>query len=145
MKKILIIFTTILLSLSFLSCEEESCFTPPEPPVFEFVNANGDNLIASGLLTKGEIVIQQDLGNGNSLRINVQITEDNKALLENVGWYDGTRNYSVYLILDSVKSFNFSVRSSKIKDNCSGYKIDEVLIENTLSAKKDGYYRIVVD
>lgn len=96
-------------------------------------------------MTKGEIVIQQDLGNGNNLRINVQITEDNKALLENVGWYDGTRNYSVYLILDSVKSFNFSVRSSKIKDNCSGYKIDEVLIENTLSAKKDGYYRIVVD
>jgi len=145
MKKILIIFTTILLSLSLLSCEEESCFTPPEPTVFEFVNDDGHNLIASGLLTKGEIVIQQDLGNGNSLRINVQITEDNKALLENVGWYDGTRNYTVYLILDSVKSFNFSVRSLKIKDNCSGYTIDEVLIENTLSAKKDGYYRIVVD
>jgi len=57
-----------------LSCEEENCFTPPEPTVFEFVNANGDNLIARGLLTKGEIVILQNLGNGNSLGLNVQIT-----------------------------------------------------------------------
>ncbi|SFN89588.1 hypothetical protein SAMN05421741_11332 [Paenimyroides ummariense] len=145
MKKTLIIFTTILLALSLFSCEEENCFTPPQPIVFEFVNADGDNLIASGLLTNGEIVIQQDLGNGSSLRINVQITEDNKALLENVGWFDGTRNYTVYLILDSVKSFNFSIRSSKIKNNCSGYIIDDVTIENTLSTKQDGYYRVIMN
>jgi len=145
MKKTLIIFTTILLSLCLLSCEEENCFTPPEPTVFEFVNDDGHNLIASGLLTKGEIVIQQHLGNGNSLGINVQITEDNKALLENVGWYDGTRNYTVYLILDSLKSFNFSVRSSKIKNNCSGYTIDDVTIENRVSTKGDGYYRITIE
>ncbi|SFO16667.1 hypothetical protein SAMN05421741_12343 [Paenimyroides ummariense] len=145
MRKTLIIFTLNLLSLSLISCEEENCYTPPEPTVFEFVNAQGQNLIASGILTKAEIVIYEDLGNGNSLGINVQITKDNKALLENVGWYDGNKNYIVYIILDSLKTFNFTVRSSKIKNSCSGYKIDNVNFDNIDSIKKDGYYMLTIE
>ncbi|KAA5537904.1 hypothetical protein [Paenimyroides baculatum] len=86
----------------------------------------------------------QDLGNGNNLEINVRITADNKALL-NLGWHDETSNYTAYIILYSLKSFNFNVRSSKIKNNGNGYTIDEVLIENTLSTKQDGYYRITIE
>ncbi|SFN90475.1 hypothetical protein SAMN05421741_11362 [Paenimyroides ummariense] len=109
------------IATSLFNCEAENCFTPPEPTVFEFENDDGDNLIARGILTKGKIVIQQNLGNENRLGINVHITKDNKAQLENVSWFDGTRNDTAYIILYSLKTFNFTVTSSKIKNNCSGY------------------------
>lgn len=126
------------------SCKDD-CYTAPEPTVFEFVNTSGENLIQNGTLTESKIVIQQDNGNGNFAGINVEIREDKKVILKNVGIFEGTRNYNVYLTIDPVKTFNFRVSSSRLTGECDGYKINDLNVENITSAKENGYYKITVD
>ena len=145
MNKIILIYLLIITSIITFSCNEDDCFTPPENVVFEFVNALGENLIENGTLNKSNIIIQQNEGNGNLTGINTKIREDNRVSLENVGWFEGTKDYDVYLTTNPVKTFNFKVISSKITGKCSGYKIENLQIQNINSTTENGYYKIIVE
>lgn len=131
-------------ALAVQNCKED-CYQAPEPVVFEFVNASGENLIQNGTLTKTKIIVQQDNGNGNSAGIDVEIRDNQKAVLKNAGLFDGTRNYQVYLNTDPIRTFNFKVSSGQLTGDCTGYKINNLTIENITWSSGQGYYRIVVD
>lgn len=142
MKKPLIL---ILASALVVQNCKDDCYKAPEPTVFEFVNVSGENLIQNGTLTKTKIIVQQDNGNGNFAGIDVEIRDDKKAVLKNAGLFDGTRNYNVYLNTDPIRTFNFKISSSPLTGDCTGYKIDNLTIENITWSSDEGYYKIVVD
>lgn len=135
----------IVASTLFLQNCKDDCYTVPEPTVFEFVNSSGENLIQNGVLTSSNIVVQQDNGNGNFAGINVEVRDDKKILLKNVGLFDGTRNYNVYLTSDPIRTFNFKISSNQLTGDCDGYEINELTIQNIPSSADNGYYKIVVD
>ena len=145
MKRIFLTFSIIFTSLILLNCSEDDCFTPPENVVFEFVNVSGENLLQNGTLDKSKIIIQQNDGNGNLIGIKTNIREDNKISLEGVGWSESSKDYDVYLTMNPIKTFRFKITSSKITGKCSGYKIDNIQIEDINSTSENGYYKIIVE
>lgn len=132
MKKIFIFFIMIFL---FTACGED-CYNPPQPIVFEFVNAAGENLIANGTLTTYSI---QD---ENNVAIQLTKTSENRVLLENVGAYNGTKNYKFY---SNVRLFDFSIESSEFNSGCEGYQINKLTFTGVEFDVKDenGYYKII--
>ncbi|WP_435525084.1 hypothetical protein [Chryseobacterium indoltheticum] len=131
------IFLFLLMAFVFTSCGEE-CYNAPQPIVFEFVNSNDENLIANGTLTLYNI---QD---ENNTSIQLTKTDDNKVVLENVGAYNGTKNYTFY---SNVKVFGFSIESSEFKGGCDGYQINKLTFTGIAIDVTDekGYYKITLE
>ncbi|MCJ7935552.1 MAG: hypothetical protein MUW56_18490 [Chryseobacterium sp.] len=133
MKKI---FFLLLIAFIFTACGD-SCYNAPQPIVFKFVDSNGENLIANGTLTTYSV---QDENN-----VNVQLTKtsDNMVILENVGTYNGTKNYTFY---SNIKNLDFSIQSSEFKGGCDGYQINKLTftgIDIDVTDDK-GYYKIIL-
>lgn len=131
MKKIICF---LILTLVLLSCGEE-CYNAPQPIVFEFVNANNENLIANGSL--GTFYIKDE----NQANVPLTTTDDHKVILENVGVYNGVKNYKFY---SSVRNFDFSIESSEYKGGCDGYQINKLTFTGIAIDVTDenGYYKI---
>ncbi|WP_346984888.1 hypothetical protein [Chryseobacterium sp. POE27] len=132
MKKLIIFLLPLLL---FTACGED-CYNAPQPVVFEFVNDDGENLIANGTLTTYSI---QD---ENHVSIQLTKTSDNRVLLENVGAYDGTKKYTFY---SNVKVFDFTIQSSEFNSGCEGFQINKLTFTGIAIDVKDenGYYKII--
>jgi hypothetical protein len=132
MKKILLFLLPLLL---FTACGED-CYNAPQPVVFEFVNTDGENLIANGTITTYSI---QD---ENHVAVQLTKTSDNRVLLENVGAYDGTKKYTFY---SNVKVFDFSIQSSEFNSGCDGFQINKLTFTGIAIDVKDenGYYKII--
>lgn len=132
MKKILLFLTIALL---FTACGEE-CYNAPQPIVFEFVNANDENLITNGTL------ISFSIKEENQTNIELTKTDDNKIILENVGAFHGTKNY---VFSSNLKVFDFSIESSEFKGGCDGYQINKLNFTGVAFDVKDenGYYKII--
>lgn len=134
MKKI---FLFLVMAFLFTACAED-CYNAPLPVVFEFVNSNDENLIANGTLTVYSI---QD---ENNVSLQLTKTDDNKVILEKVGAYNGTKNYTFY---SSFKVFDFSIQSSEFKGGCDGYQINKLTftgVDIDVTDEK-GYYKIVLE
>jgi len=131
MKKIICF---LILTLVLISCGEE-CYNAPQPIVFEFVNANNENLIANGSL--GTFYIKDE----NQANVPLTTTDDHKVILENVGVYNGVKNYKFY---SSVRNFDFSIESSEYKGGCDGYQINKLTFTGIAIDVTDenGYYKI---
>lgn len=131
MKKIICF---LILTLVLISCGEE-CYNAPQPIVFEFVNANNENLIANGSL--GTFYIKDE----NQANVPLTTTDDHKVILENVGVYNGVKNYKFY---SSVRNFDFSIESSEYKGGCDGYQINKLTFTGIAIHVTDekGYYKI---
>jgi len=131
------IFLFLLMAFVFTACGEE-CYNAPQPIVFEFVNSNDENLIANGTL--GNYSIQDE----NHVSIQLTKTDDNKVVLENVGAYNGTKNYTFY---SNVKVFDFSIQSSEFKGGCDGYQINKLTFTGIAIDVTDekGYYKITLE
>lgn len=121
----------------FTACGEE-CYNAPQPIVFEFVNSDDENLITNGTLSNYSI---QD---ENHVSIQLTKTDDNKIILEKVGAYNGTKNYTFY---SNVKVFDFSIQSSKFKGGCDGYQINKLTFTGIAIDVTDekGYYKITLE
>ncbi len=132
MKKLILFLFPLLL---FTACGED-CYNAPQPVVFEFVNADGENLIANGTLTT--FAIQDE----NHVGVQLTKTSDNKVLLEKVGAYDGTKNYKFY---SNVKLFDFAIQSSEFNSGCEGFQINKITFTGVGIDVKDenGYYKII--
>lgn len=142
MKKIFLILT---LTFIIFSCRGADCFTPPETTVFEFVNANNENIIKNGTIDVSKIIIQENVGNGDLIGMQVKKSEDYKIIVEKIGWNDGLKNYNATIILPTeAKQFTFSVKSSKLTE-CGGYKIENVEFNNNNATKEAGYYKIKIE
>lgn len=134
MKKI---FTFLLIALLFISCEKD-CYNSPLPIIFEFVNSNNENLIANGALTTYSILDE------NNVNVQLTKTSDNKVIVENVGAYNGTKNYKFY---SNIKNLDLSIQSSEFKGACDGYQINKLTftgIDIEVTDEK-GYYKIVLE
>ncbi|QBA21415.1 hypothetical protein EU348_09500 [Chryseobacterium indologenes] len=134
MKKI---FTFLLVALLFISCEKD-CYNPPLPVIFEFVNSNNENLITNGTLTTYSVQDENNVG------VQLSKTSENRILLENVGAFNGTKNYKFY---SNIKDINFSIQSSEFNGGCDGYQINKLTftgIDIDVTAEK-GYYKIVLE
>lgn len=133
MKKI---FTFLLITILFISCEKD-CYNAPQPIVFEFVNANNENLIANGTLTT------YSLKDENNVSVQLTKTSDNMVILENVGAYNGIKKYT---FSSNVKSFDLSIQSSEFKGGCDGYQINKLTFTgiDIDATDEKGHYKIVL-
>lgn len=139
----------LLLLISFLTllccCRNDDCFTPPDPVVFEILDSTNQNIIANSTIDPSDIFIQENVGNGNSYGVQIKKTDDNKILLREIGYFNGTKDYTVYLALpNDVRKFNFSVQSSKRTQKCEGYKIDNISFMDVTATKENDFYKIVL-
>ncbi len=127
MKKLFFIFVAVLFlaSCSNSSSGGENCFTPPAPIYFKFVDsATGENLIANGTLKASNFSLKDQDGKVADFKV---ITENNlNAVVANIGWYNGVKNY--HFDLGSSKSFDFKVTSHELTGSCGGYSVDNVEI-----------------
>lgn len=125
-----------MVTFMLTACGEE-CYNAPQPIVFEFVDANGDNLITNGALHPFSIQDENQVG------VQVTKTEDDRIVLENVGAYNGTRNYTFY---SPVRTFSFSIESSEFKGGCDGFQINKLTFTGIAIDVKDenGYYKIIL-
>lgn len=113
------------------------CYNAPLPIIFEFVDVNNENLITNGTLNNFSIKDE------NQVVIQASKTNDDKIILENVGEYNGTKNYTFY---SSVKTFNFSIQSSEFKGGCDGFQINKLTFTGVgFDVKEEkGYYKIIL-
>ncbi|AZB29555.1 MULTISPECIES: membrane lipoprotein lipid attachment site-containing protein [Chryseobacterium] len=134
MKKI---FMFLVITFLFTACGEE-CYNAPQPIVFEFVNSDDENLITNGTLSNYSI---QDENNAS---LQLTKTDDNKVILENVGAYNGTKNYTFF---SNLKVFDFSIQSSEFKGGCDGYQINKLTFTGIAIDVTDekGYYKIILE
>lgn len=132
MKKI---FIFLLIASLFTACGED-CYNAPQPIVFEFVNSNDENLITNGSLSSYSIVEENQTG------VQLTKTSDDKIILENVGAYNGIKNYKFN---SNLKNFDFSIQSSEFKGGCDGYQINKLTFTgvNIDVTDEKGYYKIV--
>lgn len=121
----------------FTACGDD-CYNAPQTIAFEFVNADDENLITNGTLSNFSVSEENQAG------IQLTKTSDNKVILENVGAYNGTKNYIFY---SNVKNFNFSIQSSEFKGGCDGYQINKLTFKGIGIDVTDekGYYKIVLE
>ncbi|MCX8531033.1 hypothetical protein [Chryseobacterium luquanense] len=129
------LFLFILMNFLFTACAE-TCYNPPQPIVFEFVNSNDENLITNGTLTQYSIKEENQTG------IQLTKTSDDKILLENVGAYNGIKNYT---FSSNIKEFEFSIESSEFNSGCDGYQINKLTFTGIAIDVKDenGRYKII--
>lgn len=132
MKKI---FIFLVMTFIFTACGED-CYNAPQPIVFEFVNANDENLITNGTLSSYSVVEENQTG------VQLTKTSDDKIILENVGAYNGTKNYK---FSSNLKIFDFSIQSSEFKGGCDGYQINKLTFTGVNIDVTDdkGYYKII--
>lgn len=134
MKKIILF---LFVAFVFTACGDD-CYNAPQTIAFEFVNANDENLITNGTLSNFSVSEENQAG------IQLTKTSDDKVILENVGAYNGTKNYIFY---SNVKNFNFSIQSSEFKGGCDGYQINKLTFKGIGIDVKDekGYYKIILE
>jgi len=132
LKKIFFFFSITLL---LLSCGDD-CYNAPQQIVFEFVDSNDENLITNGTLNTFSISDENQIG------VQLTKTDDDKVVLENVGAYNGTKNYTFY---SAVKIFDFSIESSEFKGGCDGYQISKLTFKNVVATDEKGFYKIVLE
>lgn len=132
MKKI---FIFLVITFLFTACGKD-CYNAPQPIAFKFVDSNDENLIANGTLTTYSI---QD---ENNVSVDLTKTSDNMVILENVGAYNGTKNYTFN---SNIKTFKFSIQSSEFKGGCDGYQINKLTFTGVGIDVKDenGSYKII--
>lgn len=132
--KRLILF--LLLAFTVISCGEE-CYNAPQPILFEFVDANDQNLITNGTLNPFSISDENQVG------VQLTKTDDGKVILENVGAFNGIKNYKFY---SPIRIFDFSIESSEFKGGCDGYEINKLTFKGINIDVKDesGYYKIIL-
>jgi hypothetical protein len=133
MKKIILF---LLMTFVLTACGND-CYNAPLPIIFEFVDVNNENLITNGTLNNFSIKDE------NQVVIQASKTNDDKIILENVGEYNGTKNYTFY---SSVKTFNFSIQSSEFKGGCDGFQINKLTFTGVgFDVKEEkGYYKIIL-
>ncbi|MDQ1162645.1 hypothetical protein QE422_003013 [Chryseobacterium sp. SORGH_AS 447] len=132
MKKLLFF---LIITLLFTACGED-CYNAPQPIAFKFVNANNENLITNGTLTNYSVKEE------NQKNIQLTKTDEDLLILENVGAYNGTKNYT---FTSNVKNFTFTIQSSEFKGGCDGYQINKLTFTGVGIDVKDenGYYKII--
>lgn len=131
MKKMFLFF---IMTFLLTACGED-CYNAPQPVVFEFVNAAGENMITNGTL--GPFTISDE----NQANLQLTRTSDDRIILEKVGAFNGTKNYTFY---SGIRTFTFSIQSSEFKGGCDGYQINKLTFTGIGIDVTDekGYYRI---
>lgn len=133
MKKI---FLFLLITFLLTACGKK-CYNSPQPIAFEFVDADGENMITNGTLPAYSI--SENASNGDQIGVELTKTTDDKVILEGVGAYHGTKYYTFY---SGVKVFDFSIESSEFNAGCEGYQINKLTFQNVIVTDENGYYKI---
>ncbi len=133
----------LALTLFAFSCRRRDCFDLPDPTVFEFVNTNGQNVIADSTLPLSSSLIMEDIGDTLFRSLQYDVTSDSKLAIKELGWYNGTKKYRFFT---SDTTFYFFVYSSKnpSSDCDNAYKIDSISFTDVAASKKADFYQIIV-
>ncbi len=129
----------LFLFVSFmLTACGETCYNAPQPIAFKLVNANNENLITNGMLTNYSVKEE------NQKTIQLTKTGEDLLILENVGAYNGTKNYA---FTSNLRNFTFTIQSSEFKGGCDGYQINKLTFTGIGIDVKDenGYYKIILE
>ncbi|WP_157761470.1 hypothetical protein [Chryseobacterium camelliae] len=129
----------LFLSASFmLTACGETCYNAPQPIAFKLVNANNENLITNGMLTNYSVKEESQ----NTIQLTK--TSEDMLILENVGAYNGTKNYA---FTSNLRNFTFTIQSSEFKGGCDGYQINKLTFTGIGIDVKDenGYYKIILE
>ncbi|KQR90835.1 hypothetical protein ASG01_14820 [Chryseobacterium sp. Leaf180] len=132
MKKFLLL---LIIIFSAISCGEE-CYNAPQPVVFQIVDADNKNLLTNGTLMPYAVKDE------NQKAVTLTPTEDGKLLLENVGAFNGTRNYT---FSSAVRNFEFAIEAKEFNSGCTGFQIKKITFTGINIDVKDenGTYRII--
>lgn len=130
------LFIFLLITFIFTGCVDD-CYNAPQTIAFKLVNSNDENLITNGTLTAYSIKDDHQVG------VQLTKTSEDLIILENVGAYNGTKNY---IFSSNIKSFNFSIQSSEFKGGCDGFEINKLTFTGVGINVTDekGYYKIVL-
>ncbi|MCT2560601.1 hypothetical protein [Chryseobacterium herbae] len=130
------IFIFFLMAFTLTACGED-CYNAPQTIAFKFVDSNNENLITNGTLVTYSIKDENQVG------VQLTKTSEDMIILENVGAYNGTKNY---IFSSNIKTFNFSIQSSEFKGGCDGYQINKLTFTGVGIDVTDekGYYKIVL-
>lgn len=133
MKKI---FLFLLVTLVLTACGDD-CYNAPQTIAFKFVDSNDENLITNGTLTAYSISDENQVG------VQLTKTSEDLVILENVGAYNGIKNYK---FSSNIKIFNFAIHSSEFKGGCDGFQINKLTFTGVGIDVKDenGYYKIIL-
>lgn len=134
MKKL---FIFLIINFLLIACGE-TCYNAPQPIAFKLVNANNENLITNGMLTNYSV--KED----NQNTIQLTKTGEDLLILENVGAYNGAKNYA---FTSNLRNFTFTIQSSEFKGGCDGYQINKLTFTGIGIDVKDenGYYKIILE
>lgn len=136
---LLILFSLFVINSCSSDDERMTCFTPPEPIVFAFLDNAGNNLIENGTLSVSQIKVREIVDENTQYPINFNQIQ-NKIVLQEIGFSAGTKHYT---LSSPLVDFEFAVTSSEITGSCSGYRIDEVNF-NGVVPESDGYTTFVI-
>lgn len=123
-----------LLTFILVACNSDDemiyCFTSPQPVTLELVDEAGGNLIENGTLTFGNLKVKEVLGEDQYKNIPIQLLENNRVMVQEVGWFDGIKTY---IFESPIQHFSFSVQSHEIVDShCGGFIVDAVNFDGVM-------------
>lgn len=130
------VFLLLFCIFTLISCGEE-CYNAPQPVVFQFVDVDNKNLLTNGTLAP------YSAKDENQKPVTLTPTEDGKLLLENVGAFNGTRNYT---FTSAVRNFEFAIEAKEFNSGCTGYQIKKITFTGINIDVKDenGTYKIII-
>ncbi|KMQ63095.1 hypothetical protein ACM46_14240 [Chryseobacterium angstadtii] len=120
----------------FTGCGED-CYNAPQTIAFKFVDPDDKNLITNGTMSVYSVKDENQVG------VQLTRTSDDMIILENVGAYNGTKNY---VFSSNVRGFDFSIHSSEFKGGCDGFQINKITFTGVGIDVTDekGYYKIIL-
>ncbi|OIO99235.1 MAG: hypothetical protein AUJ98_11610 [Bacteroidetes bacterium CG2_30_33_31] len=116
LKKLLFFILTATFLNACNPCKDYACFSPPEPLIFQFVDAaSGKDLFYNNTFDTINFKVV------NSIKINQNfnfIHQDSSifVIMPDIGWNTGQQMYNIQL--DSLTNLDVSIQMEQLNENC---------------------------
>jgi hypothetical protein len=134
----------LVLLFAIISCKKDcnECFTPPQPLVFEFIDAStGKNLFDNDTFVPEQIRVLDKTDN----KLIEHAFSNNQLKLNSFGWKTETIDYNIF-VSDSL-IFSLKVEAERAKDNCCDFtRYNQILIQGSdyQLNPESGIYKILL-
>lgn len=142
---------SFILLLLLCSCHKNDddvilCTPPPPSLTFEVVNRANENYIEKQAVTPRDLQAKEILDNGESHSTAVQIKEDHRLFMGEIGRKEGLRTYEI-----RIGEFTFGITGKVVQhtgeNGCTSSRLEEVEfldIEWNTDHLSEGYYQVVL-
>jgi hypothetical protein len=134
--KTVIIFLIIAVALAFLSgcdkinkCQNIDCFTPPQPFIFNIVDAStGENVFAGGAFNKDDVEVYDENDRWENHMFDTY-ADSNYLVLPEIGWETKRTAYTIHLGEET--EINLVLDMQERHENCcTFFSIEDFSIED---------------